>query len=138
MPDVLLRGLRLLMQDGLSLVLRLGLGPAASGRRPRPRLCYRVLPSLHLGELAGLVGLDLVLRDPPRLMHRLQLRRQAHRHVANLFCDPWRAASHLLTAATLETEVEGWHRRTPAPSLPHLLVAVVERVRVILVLLCRS
>ena len=106
MPDVLLRGLRLLVQDGLRLVLRLGLGPAASGRRPQPRLCYRVLPSLHLGELAGLVGLDLVLRDPPRLMHRLQLRRQAHRHVANLFCDPWRAASHLaLTAATLETEV---------------------------------
>jgi len=113
MPDVLLRGLRLLVQDGLRLVLRLGLGPAASGRRPRPRLCYRVLPSLHLGELAGLVGLDLVLRDPPRLMHRLQLRRQAHRHVANLFCDSWRAAAHA-DAGRSKLKSKGAEQRTPA------------------------
>ena len=94
MPDVLCGGLRLCVQQSLDLALRRGLGEAASCRRPRPRLCYRILPSLHLGKQAGLVGLNFVLRNPPRFMHRVQLIRQAHRLVANLFCHPWLRAHH--------------------------------------------
>ena len=94
MPDVLCGGLRLCVQQGLDLALRRGLGEAASCRRPRPRLCYRILPSLHLGKLAGLVCLNFVLRNPPRFMHRVQLIRQAHRLVANFFCNPWLRAHH--------------------------------------------
>lgn len=94
MPDVLCGGLRLCVQQGLDLALRRGLGEAASCRRQRPRLCYRILPSLHLGKHAGLVGLNLMLRDPSRFMHRVQLIRQAHRDVANLFGNPWHLAAH--------------------------------------------